>query len=54
MGILFSISKSVKSPASGKENVRFPDGPDLLDFRTRLMSYFNQIIFIQGKDTKRK
>ena len=34
IGIFFS---SVKSPASGKENVRFPDSPDfenLPDFRT--------------------
>ena len=32
-----AIFKSVKSPASGKENVRFPDSPDfenLPDFRT--------------------
>jgi hypothetical protein len=31
------IFKSVKSPASGRENVRFPDSPDfenLPDFRT--------------------
>ena len=26
--IFSSICKSVKSPASGKENVRFPDSPD--------------------------
>ena len=35
--IFFSIFKSVKSTASGKENVRFPDSPDLEnfpDFRT--------------------
>ena len=35
--IFSSIFKRVKSPASGKENVRFPDSPDfenLLDFRT--------------------
>ena len=35
--IFSSIFKSFKSPASGKENVRFPDGPDfenLPDFRT--------------------
>ena len=34
---LFSIFKSVKSPAFGKENVRFPDSPEfenLPDFRT--------------------
>ena len=32
------IFKSFKSPASGKENVRFPDSPDfekLPDFQTR-------------------
>ena len=35
--IFSSIFKSFKSPASGKENVRFPDSPDfenLPDFRT--------------------
>ena len=34
---VFSFFRSVKSPASGKENVRFPDSPDfdnLPDFRT--------------------
>ena len=37
-GIFFSISKSVKSPMSGKENVQFQDSPNfenLPDFRTR-------------------
>ena len=32
-----SIFKNVKSPVSGKENVRFPDSPDFensLDFQT--------------------
>jgi hypothetical protein len=35
--IFFSIFHSVKSPVSGKENVRFPDSPDFEnspDFRT--------------------
>ena len=36
--LFFSYTfKSVKSPASGKENIRFPDSPDfenMLDFRT--------------------
>ena len=33
----FNIFISVKSPVSGKENVRFPDSPDFeksLDFQT--------------------
>ena len=30
--IFSSICKSVKSPASGKENVRFPDSPDFENF----------------------
>ena len=36
--IFFDISKLLKSPASGKENVWFPDSPDfenLSDFRIR-------------------
>ena len=37
--LIFSfIFKSVKSPASGKENIRFPDSPDFVNFpdiRTR-------------------
>ena len=36
-GKFFSIFKTVKSPASGKENVRFPDSPDFEifpDFQT--------------------
>ena len=36
-GSIFSQYGSLSSPASGKENVRFPDSPDfenLPDFRT--------------------
>ena len=39
LDFFFLIFRSFKSPASGKENVRFPDSPDfenLPDFRTGL------------------